>query len=284
MSNQNKKIIFVLPAAVISFILGILAAQFGSIPFFICYCLSVFLFFVCLFLKNDEAFDINLLGLVFFLGAAYLSCCQALPKNHISNYKSLFWQDKVLATGIIENEPQLKGERVRFILRLSEIGFGEQKATARGKILVQLFDPPQSAGEASGHPVSYGDELILEGNFFSPYNFSGKGNFNYRRYLARQGIYGVLNVKKDNRFEVIARHKASPIKEIALRFKQKIQAGFYANMPKSYAAVLSTMLLGDRSSLPKGILEVFVRTGTAHILPCQYTKMPSASFPNFVTP
>lgn len=257
MSNQNKKIIFVLPAAVISFILGILAAQFSSIPFFICYCLSVFLFFVCLFLKNDEAFDINLLGLIFFLGAAHLSSYQALPKNHVSNYKSLLWQDKVLATGIIENEPQIRGKRARFILRLSQIGLGEQKVAVRGKILVQLFD---------GHNVSYGDKLILEGNFFNPHNFGGRGNFNYRRYLARQGIYGVLNVKKNNRFEVIAVHAASPVKEIALRFKQKIQAGFYANLPQSYAAVLSTMLLGDRSSLPKGISEVFIRTGTAHIL------------------
>lgn len=256
MNTQNKKIIFFLPFGAVSFILGILAAEFAGIPFFVFYCLAAFLLAACFYLRNDEAFGVNLLGLIFFLGAAHLSSYQSLPKNHISNYKALFWQESVLARGIILDEPRAGDGRVKFILQLKEIDIGERKIKVAGKILVNIF------GDSA---FSYGDEVILEGRSFRPHNF-GKSSFDYRRYLARQGIYAALNVKKGNRFEITARHKANPVKEAALRFKQKIQAGFYANMPESYASVLSTMLLGDRAALPKGIYDVFVRTGTAHIL------------------
>lgn len=257
MTNQNKKIIFTLPLCTASFISGILVAGFTNVPFFIFYFLSIFLFIVCLLLRDDEAFSVNLLGLAFFIGAAHLSCYQTLPKNHIANYKPLFWQDRILVKGVIIDEPQVKEKRFKFILQLKEIDIEGERIQVAGRVLANVF----------GHTsFSYGDEVILEGRLFKPHNFGRSSGFDYRRYLARQGVYGVLNVKKGNRFEVIAAHRANPVKEIALRFKQKIQSGFYANMPQSYAAVLSTMLLGDRSSLPKGILEVFVRTGTAHIL------------------
>ena len=264
MKSQNKKINFVLVPIAVCFSLGISAASFANIPFFICYPLSAILLIVCLFLRDDEAFSINLLGLAFFIGAAHLSSYQTLPKNHIAdaNNRWLFWQDGILARGLIIDEPQIKEGRAKFILYLSEIkvGGGEQKVAVRGKILVTVFD-----GEVLPK-ISYGDEVILEGKFFRPHNFGKKSNFDYRRYLTRRGIYGALNVRKGVHFEIIAHNKGNFIKQLAIKFKNKIESGFYANLPKSYAAVLSTMLLGDRSSLPKGILEVFVRTGTAHIL------------------
>lgn len=279
MTNQNKKIIFTLPLCTASFISGILVAGFTNVPFFIFYFLSIFLFIVCLLLRDDEAFSINLLGLAFFIGAAHLSSYQALPKNHIANANNrwLFWQDRVLARGVIIDEPQVyphtkgfgagvKEERVKFVLQLKEINIGGERIKVAGRVLANVFGPPQSVGEAGKYPVSYGDEVILEGKFFRPHNFGKSSNFDYRRYLTRRGIHSILNVKKGAPFEITARHRGNFIKQLAIKFKNKIESGFYANMPQSYAAVLSTMLLGDRSSLPKGILEVFVRTGTAHIL------------------
>lgn len=256
MNSQNKKIIFLLPYFAVSFSLGILAASLANIPFFICYLLAVLLFITCLFLRGDEALGINLLGLVFFLGAAHMSGYQIFPKNHINNYKVLFWADSYRVKGAVESEPEINKGRTKFTFKVLEIDDEKHKQKVTGKILVT---------DLGKHGILYGDELILEGQFFKSRNF-GKGSFNYKQYLTRKGIYGLLNVKKDAFFKIIAHNKANSLKYLAVKLKQKIQQGFKDNLPQAQASVLSAMLLGDRADLPKGVREVFIRTGTAHIL------------------
>ena len=273
MTNHNKKIVFILPLVAVSFILGILAAEFTNIPFFVFLCLSVGLFVTCIYLRNDTAFSINFLGLVFFLGALHFSCYQTLPKNHISNYNVLFWADSYRVQGVVESEPEIKKDRVKFTFRVLEINDEKHKQKVTGKVLVTDF------GKNS---VSYGDEVVLEGQFSKPLNF-GKSDFNYKEYLRRKGIYGLLNVKKDAYFKITNHNRANPIKYLAVKLKQKVQKGFKDNLPQVQAAVLSAMLLGDRSDLPAQVREAFIRTGTAHVLPAQYKGKLSYPFASYVT-
>ena len=170
----------------------------------------------------------------------------------------LFWAGAYQVRGIVESEPEIKKGRSKFVFKVLELDDQKHKQKVTGKVLVTDF---------ASHDVFYGDEIILEGQFFKPRNFGGKKSFDYKEYLKRKDIYGLLNVKKHAYFKIVNHNKANPIKYIAIKLKQRIQQGFKDNLPEVQSFVLSAMLLGDRSGLPTQVREAFIRTGTAHILP-----------------
>jgi competence protein ComEC len=126
-----------------------------------------------------------------------------------------------------------------------------------GKILVDVFRDLD---------ISYGDSLQLEGTLHRPYNFANETNFSYRDYLQHRGIYFILSVKKDSNIAILARNKGNYLKSASLRLRKRLGNILSGNLSNNESGIMKAILLGDRSAVSKPVRELFVQTGTAHIL------------------
>lgn len=123
----------------------------------------------------------------------------------------------------------------------------------RVRCLVQVMLPPNST-------VAYGERLRLTGKLSTP---ADNVDFSYREYLARQGVYAVLNYP---RVESLAQGAGSPLKAALYRLRDGLQAAIERRFPAPESAFISGILLGQDEKLPAELVTAFQRTGTAHIL------------------
>jgi len=210
-------------------------------------------------------FDIVLVFLAFLLGYLSLKNSQILPKCHISRLIYYNNEQLYIVKGFIESGPAAKDKKIVFIFKAESIQSGNSNYACCGNILVNL---------KSENQLSYGDELILRGNLYRPYKGNSLGR-SYRDYLYNQGIRFIMNVKTDADIVCLNINKGFILKRLALRFKQKAESIIYRNTSFLTAAVLDAMILGEKKNIPWFVSDAMMKSGTLHILPRLYTKMPS---------
>lgn len=116
--------------------------------------------------------------------------------------------------------------------------------------------------------VYYGDELMLQGSLVRPPGLRNPGGFDYRRYLANHNIHALLKVKERDLFQKApdpfsrAKKRLTPFFE----FKQRLHNIIYRHLEPDQAALLSAILLGERANLSQDVKDLFIKTGTIHIL------------------
>ena len=88
--------------------------------------------------------------------------------------------------GVIDSDPEIRSRAVQFILAAKEVDQGKGWQRATDKILVTSRPSRQMALVREEPLFRYGDLLFLEGRLTEPPVFEG---FDYRDYLARQGIH-----------------------------------------------------------------------------------------------
>lgn len=253
----NFKKIPALSVCVVFFILGILAANFINIPFFVlltaCFILLVSAF---LFGENNLFFSLVLILFSFSFGILHTENCLRLPDNHIFfACKENIRSPKIL--GVVACDPVYALRKTSFILKVKRITIGNQTKDSCGLVLVNVFNKGK---------FFYGDELVIEGKLYKPFDYAGVGNFSYRDYLKNRGIYCVLSASKQNKTIVVGSNKGNLLSSLAFRLKHKIKNIFQRYLLPVNSRVLSGIMLGERYVFPKGIMEVFIRTGTAHII------------------
>ena len=241
----------------VAFCLGITTANYTVIPF------SFFYGFACLFLicaliliKRDLGFSIVILCLFFFIGSILLKNSQTLPARHIANstpYKS----ERVFLKGAIDNDPLFTANKTSFVLNAKELYSGQTRREVCGKVLVSVFEKRNFV---------YGEELILEGALYRPFNLYISDRLNYRHYLTGQGIYALLAVKRGSLIKDTGKNFGNPLKSFAFWIKHNAAGLISENLSPVSASVLNAMLLGERKGVPRFINEGLLRTGTGHIL------------------
>ncbi|EAR11813.1 competence protein [Polaribacter irgensii 23-P] len=133
------------------------------------------------------------------------------------------------------------------------------KEETRGSILLNL----QKDSTIKNLKV---DELILVSSFFTnvlpPLNPS---QFNYKAYLAKQGIYHQLFLE-NYQFLKYAKSQIT-LQGIAGGFRDKVQYSLSSQgFKKDELAVLSALLLGQRQAVSKELLSHYAAAGAIHIL------------------
>jgi competence protein ComEC len=166
---------------------------------------------------------------------------------------------KVIGTIIsdVQKRDASNGPKTTFTLGIAEVQAKWGWQTRTGKVLVNIYRDVD---------VAYGDRILLEGRLHYPFNFSSDRNFSYRDYLSRRDIQFILSVKKAAEVVVLATGKGNPVKAASLRFRQKLNTILYSHLSRNEAGIMSAILLGDRSAIPRPVRTLFVHTGTAHIL------------------
>jgi len=142
--------------------------------------------------------------------------------------------------GTVIKEPEIKNGSTKLTLK-----------TEKGKILITTGNYPE---------YFYGDVLKIEGNLEEPVVFN---EFNYKNYLAKEGIYYVSYFPK---IEILEKDKGNPIFSAILKFKNKTTDTIEKIMPFPEVSLLEGIILGNKQIFSESLKESLSITGTSHIV------------------
>lgn len=191
---------------------------------------------------------VNLCLLFLFLGAfRYLVALPHFDETALAYYNG----HTVALEGVVVEEPDLRDRWVRLRLAAKRLKVEGQWREVRGLALVHTRRYPDYA---------YGDLLEITGELETPPEFEA---FSYKDYLARQGIYTQLRYPQIDR---LAQGQGNPLYAVLYALKDRAQATIRALVPEPEASLLSGILLGRDSEIPKDLWDAFNRTQTTHII------------------
>jgi competence protein ComEC len=146
----------------------------------------------------------------------------------------------VRLVGVVADEPDVRDTYQNLRLRaesLTLLASGGEERLVKGLVLVRAPRYPERA---------YGERLAVSGELETPPVFEG---FDYRDYLARQGVYSTI---RRPRIELIEAGQGSPFWAAMYAFKARAGAAIAQMLPEPYAALLTGILLGVEAGIPRG--------------------------------
>jgi len=244
------------------FALGILLELKASFSFGILCLLSFFFLFLSwLLIRKAVLSSLFLLVAFVFMGAIHVCSFEAFYSNDIARVAKFYRKKPIEVKGTIVSDVVSKnlfrGEKTTFKFFVEEVRAPWGWEDKRGHILVNLF---------CLKPVSRGMEIVLKGRLHRPYEFSESQNFSYKEYLEKKGIRYVLSVPKKARVQILSQTKGTDFLAALSSHRKKFQRILKDNFLVNEAGILQAILLGERSSIPKHISDLFKLTGTAHVL------------------
>ena len=111
-------------------------------------------------------------------------------------------------------------------------------------------------------PLRRGDRLEAIGRLRAPQPSRNPGSFNWRRYLAAQGIHAELRAKGIRRLS----SRGFSLRRSAEGVRIKLESLLFKLLPEREALLVSGMILGDREIMPDEMEESFRRSGLSHLL------------------
>jgi competence protein ComEC len=173
-----------------------------------------------------------------FIGGVFLnSLTIKLESQELKKY----FNKEVNLIGVVVQEPD-KGEKTTKLI--------VQPVNAKEKILITKWPYPQ---------YEYGDKLKITGLLKEPQFFE---DFNYKDYLAKDGIFGVMYQPQ---IGLLEKNNANRLKSFLIAVKNKMTDGLNRIMPRPQSAFLEALIFGQESNISDGWKEKLNLTGTRHI-------------------
>jgi len=247
---------------VLAFTAGVLLSRWTH---FSVYWLFIFIIVFAIFSAMSAHKKIISLVMLFFtfvlLGNMYTTVYESLAEDHIvfsARYyrkKQIEMKGKIISD--VEKRNFFKTTKTVFTLDIYQIktNWGWKKRS--GKVLVNIFKDEE---------LFFGDVILIHGKLHKPFNFGSRGNFSYCDFLRNRGIYYLLSVKKTAKVDVMKRNQGFWLRGLSLKFKNKLSRRLSEHLTKNEAGLMKAIILGERHDIAKHIRQLFVETGTAHIL------------------
>lgn len=196
----------------------------------------------------------HLLILGFCLFALLGGCIRfqsSLPS--VNELQLQFYNDKgtVEIEGMICTEPEIRNTTSVIQLSARELQTDDTKKEISGKALVRV---------SKYYEYHYGDILKVTGKLETPPQFD---DFDYKGYLARQGIYSVINYPK---IEMLDTGKGFKPLAWIYSLRNRLSQSLSLALPEPQASLAQGILLGLRGNIPYSLQDAFSRSGTAHLL------------------
>jgi competence protein ComEC len=153
--------------------------------------------------------------------------------------------------GMVAEEPDIRDRLCLLTFSASEATVNGERKRVSGTALIQVPRYPT---------YRYGDVLNVTGKLETPQPFD---NFDYRTYLARQGIYSVIYYPK---VELLGQGEGVKPLQWIYSLRERLAAALARALPEPQASLAQGILLGLRGNIPDSLNQAFSRTGTAHIL------------------
>ena len=244
----------------VPYTLGIFIAGFLPIPLFWIWLIAL----ICLiggvgfsYLWKTDARTARL-GWVFLLGAICACGMFRLKVVLTSPIPPDFYDQRVHFSGEMAYQPE-RGERWEAGYANGTIRpVGNPDLAVETKLLIRFREPT---------PLRYGDRIEVEGILRCPNGQRNPGGFDYRSYLTRRGVFGILQL--DWGQEIVPTDRSGFLllrwtEKLRRRVEDVIDTAYSEN--RIHAQVLKGMLLGLRSELSPDILDAFRNSGSIHIL------------------
>ncbi|TMF60525.1 MAG: DUF4131 domain-containing protein [Chloroflexi bacterium] len=154
-------------------------------------------------------------------------------------------------SGMVDDDPvERKGTR-RLTVQLDHMLGGADQATSHLRILATVY---------GGTPAHYGDRVVLNGQIVTPPRFD---QFDYRTYLAEQGIAGVM---PSARLVRVASHSGDPLHTLLYSVRQALVDSVDRALPEPQAGLLLGVVFGYRAALPHALEQQMIASGLVHIV------------------
>jgi len=203
--------------------------------------------------------DGAILPILLFVALGYLSITPWIqpefPANHLIYHAGAQRWD---ITGKIDGPPQRISKRTRFTLQVFSLTADQQTHAVSGKLRVTAVGILP--------PLAVGDELRLNSRIRLLSNFNNPGGFDYRRYMAFQGIWASAYVRGDRLALTKRRHSPD-----FFGFFHRARQAFADLIDRSgegaaAGAVFKALITGDRTQLTPRMRQDFNRAGVGHLL------------------
>ena len=168
--------------------------------------------------------------------------------------------NSVRVDGIVVSPPEARGNSLRFVLQTRSIDEGNGWKEITADVLVMARPTPDLVTLHREPFIRYGDRLTLQGALEEPPVLE---TFDYRDYLARQGIHLVMDFPT---VELTEQNAGNPLLARLYNLRNSLAASLEQPLPEPQTAVAQTLLLGNRDNLTPEIRENFRSTGTSHLL------------------
>ncbi len=153
--------------------------------------------------------------------------------------------------GMVCTEPEARNTTAIFQLSATELKKNSAEKEISGKALIRV---PRY------QEYHYGDILKITGKLETPPQFE---DFDYKDYLARQGIYSIMNYPK---IEILNTDKGFKPLVLIYTLRNRLSQSLSLALPEPQASLAQGILLGLRGNIPYSLNQAFSRTGTAHVL------------------
>lgn len=159
----------------------------------------------------------------------------------------------VTLTGIVAAPPAKSERMTRVRLEVQQLLLedGTEVKPVSEMVLIWLSKSSQ---------VSYGNQLQVQGKLTTP---DEDGDFSYRDYLARQGIYSLMAFP---RVRVVSHKAGNAFFSVLYDLRETGYQTLRQIIPMPEAAVLAGILLGMENNIPEYLYQAYQASGTAHIL------------------
>lgn len=162
---------------------------------------------------------------------------------------------------VIDGEPQVKGDNIRFPVSVKAIVHEGEKQHAVGKIMVSLRK--DTIKEIT---LNYGDLLLVQNRMQPTKPPTNPNEFDYRKYLKHKDIIHQCFLMPHQLIKVDTQQGNLLIaKAMALREKMIHKFALYINDNNALQLALA-LIFGYKSQIDEDTVEVFRNTGTIHIL------------------
>jgi competence protein ComEC len=187
--------------------------------------------------------------LFLLLGALrYDAAIPTFNETHLAYYDD---QGTATITGVVVEAPDVRDRYVNLKVSARFLEIDGEKREVQGLALVRTGRFPS---------YSYGDELEIVGQLHTP---PESEDFSYKDYLSRQGIHSMVDY---GRITLLSRGHGDPFHRMIYALKARLQETIARLFPEPSASLLTGILLGIETGIPRDLVEDFNATSTTHII------------------
>jgi len=157
----------------------------------------------------------------------------------------------VSVSGTVDDDPVARKASRRLTVRVDHVVTGAEQTRVAFRIEATVYGVT---------PVSYGDLVLLTGEIEQPPRFD---QFDYRAYLAEQGIAGVM---PGARLVRVTSHGGDPLHSTILGVRHAVVETVDRALPEPQAALLLGVVFGYRAALPPTLQQQMIASGLIHIV------------------